>query len=309
MKLFFNFVLLTQLQLSSIEKITAQTTLVKLVYLVVICMAESARILELAEHPIVRCFWCMNPRGQFCTTCLKNVASLAIDAYGKVIHGESQITKSIVKTDLHPADDFLIVAAMCLIKLSFMEHARDAAFGETRLRCQYLLQAAALLDFGSKHSQANSHISLLLVRIYTKLGAGSLAMRAYQRLGIKQIQGDTLGYMLFDRISALHPHPMSDGNSNADPCAQLLQMQKVYKKARKQFRKSIWTAFENGNYNSAFQFVETSNKLARSITAAMTVVELGKIKSITEPGADLDKTSIGYDILRKLPTHLFHCHN
>ncbi|KAI9744803.1 MAG: hypothetical protein M1818_001728 [Claussenomyces sp. TS43310] len=194
--------------------------------------------------------------------------------------------------------------AMALIKLSGAKPEAEVQFAEKDLAIQRLLQAAALLEFGTQRSKANPKFALMLVRLYFRLGAGSLAIRAYQRLGIKQIQGDTLGYMLFDRISTLHPHPVSGSSSiedDMDPSDQLRKMQGLYRRQREQIRTSIWRSFEHGSYDSIFQLMEVSDKLSRSTAAAMMTIELSRITRFIDPKAAQHKISLGYNTLSTDP--------
>jgi N-terminal acetyltransferase B complex non-catalytic subunit len=205
----------------------------------------------------------------------------------------------LLTTDKNPADDMAVVAAMCLIKLSGAPPSPVDTFSKDLKRpdLQRLLQATALLEHAASNSKANPELSLLLVRLYQSLGAGSLAMRSYNRLGVKQIQGDTLGYVLFDRISSLHPHSVTDEGDVVDPSTQLSNIQQVYRKFRGQISSNSWKSFEYGNYDSIFQLLEVNEKLSLSAASVMSTVERRRIARITGSSATIDTTSHGYDIL------------
>ena len=164
-----------------------------------------------------------------------------------------------------------------------------------------------MLEFAHTHSKPNPQILLLLTRLYSQLGAGSLAMRAYGRLGLKQIQGDTLSYTLFDRISSLHPHTVDDSSATEearDPSKQLKKLQRIYRGFRNQIITNSWRSFEHGSYDSIFQLMEVSGKLSRSMTSAMSAIELRRIDRLTQPNAVLTPNSHGYDVLRKFKCHV-----
>jgi len=214
------------------------------------------------------------------------------------------IAKRLKSTDQHPADEWAIIAAMCLVK---MARCKPWAPNEphdmfSRPDTQQLLRATLILEFAHTHSKPNPQILLLLVRLYSQLGAGSLALRAYGRLGLKQIQSDTLSYTLFDRISSLHPHTVDD-NSTAeeagDPPKQLKKLQRIYRSFRNQIITNSWRSFEHGSYDSIFQLMEVSSKLSHSVTSAMSAIELRRIYRLTQPNALLTPNSHGYDVLRK----------
>jgi N-terminal acetyltransferase B complex non-catalytic subunit len=236
------------------------------------------------------------------------VAQDAIESYQCAIDDDGRITKTLLTTDRHPADDFCVIAAMCLIKLSLM-HAEDGLETLRNIRISYILQATSLLEYAWTHSKSNFQISLLLIRLHCYLGCGSLAMRAYQRLSLKQTQFDTLSYTLFDRISSFHPHPFGhspDGSTQFKTAVEHLQkQQKLYRTARDHVTKNVWTSFKHGSYNSIFEIREVSETLSHTLSGAMSVIESSKVSRLTEK-TPLTAISGGYDILRK---SIFSCWN
>ena len=247
------------------------------------------------------CPSCSKPCGRFCATCLRRLAQDAIQSYQCAIDGDGRITKTLLTTDRHPADDFCVIAAMCLIKLALM-HAEDGSETLKHIRTSHIFQGASLLEYAWTHSKSNFQISLLLIRLYCYLGCGSLAMRAYQRLTLKQVQLDTLSYTLFDRISSFHPHSFChspDGSAQfKTPVEHLQKQQKLYRTAREHVTRNIWTSFKHGSYNSIFEIREVSEALSHTLSGAMSVVESRRVSRITEK-TPLTASSGGYDILRK----------
>ncbi|ELR02124.1 hypothetical protein VC83_06962 [Pseudogymnoascus destructans] len=267
------------------------------------------------------CAWCGNKRYVWCERCQKaNVMRLVRDystamkgfniggpwVEGRPIGIPNHL--KLLSTDTHPLDDMAIMAAISLIKLTATPYSRYWAKPdefEIRHGHQRLIQAAALLEFAHSKSAANTQILLLLVKLYSMMGAGSLALRAYNKLNIKQIQGDTLGYIIFDRISSLHPHPVQDEiNGTAqtlDPAANIANVQRMYGNVRTQINNNCKRSFEAGSYDSVCQLVNASDKLSRSIGTAITVIELRKIVRMTDQNAVLTKQSQGYDLLPSDP--------
>lgn len=300
---------LTSLQLTTSSKITASINSCKLQYLLT-NSAPAVYRKEKMVNPALRykeqiftCPSCRKRCGLFCDSCLEEQALIFMISYGSAVNDGGRISKTLLPTDSHPADDFCILAAMCLMKLAgctpfYVDRCAKPLEG-TQL--SHLLQAIVLLQYAWSHSKSNSRISLLLVRLYSYLGCGSLAMRAYQRLGIKQIQHDTLAYTLFDRISSLHPHPFAqyDSSKMPSPIDHLVEHQKVYKTFAAQIRKNSFRSFEHGSYDTIFQLMEVTERLSHSKAAILTVVESRKISRLTEPGVALTMRSHGYDILRR----------
>jgi N-terminal acetyltransferase B complex non-catalytic subunit len=191
---------------------------------------------------------------------------------------------------------------MCLIKLALASTEGSEPLASTK--ASYLLQATALLEYALTHSQPNFQMSLLLIRLYYYLGCGSMAMRAYQRLRLKQIQLDTLPYVLFDRISTFHPHPfthtVSDSPPYRTPIESLQKQQKIYRSSRDQINRNLWLSYKHGSYNSIFEIKEVSHTLSRTLSAAMSVVESRKIFGLIPSNPESSSSDGGYDVLREL---------
>jgi N-terminal acetyltransferase B complex non-catalytic subunit len=256
------------------------------------------------------CGWCseaFNSKAESCDYCLRHIIIQALHAYGSAIDDHENVGQKLLPTDKHPADDWAILAAMCLLKLAgcrVCTVGQDQSLFQNK-DVQHMLQAASVLEYAHSNSKANPHISLLLVRLYSHIGAGSLALRAYSRLGIKQIQGDTLSYVMFNRISSLHPHSItaefSGASEELDLAFHLEKLQHLYRGFKTQINANTWRSFENGSYDSIFQLMEASDALSRSITSAMSVIESRKVDRLTNPNYTMSRDSHGFDMLCELP--------
>jgi N-terminal acetyltransferase B complex non-catalytic subunit len=266
-------------------------------------MERESLVFEDSERGLV-CSVCLKLTGLSvwcCSFCLARLAQATMESYRRALGGDERITKTPPSADRHPADELCILSAMCMAKLSsrFYHHDENTLKNPAR---SYALQATVLLEYAWSHSKANFLISLLLVRLYSNLGCGSLAMRAYLRLGVKQIQHDTLAHYMFDGISSMHPHPFSsnpdDSSQRRSPIEHFEIQQKVYARSTDQISKNRWVSFEHSNYNSIFEFEEVGEKLANSLSAVMSVIESRKISRLAQPDIPLTASSCGGDILR-----------
>ncbi|KAH8815250.1 N-acetyltransferase B complex non catalytic subunit-domain-containing protein [Xylogone sp. PMI_703] len=266
----------------------------KLVYLLASSMPEYQRLknpkFQLKDFNTQEfiCKWCSKPCGLYCNFCLETLAHDFSSAYGSILQSAEHITTNLLSTDTHPADDLCLLAAMCLLKCAgctpyYLTPANKAS----AIYVSRMLQAALLLEYAWTHSKPDFQISLLLIRIYTHLGCGSLAGTAYKRLGIKQIQHSTLAYTLFDRISSLHPHDFTDTEHTTgdlkDPLHELVKQQSIYESAVTNSRKSSWQALEFGNYEPIIQFSDFAKRMGSSMSGVMSAVEHRKILRITQP--------------------------
>ncbi|KAL3417865.1 hypothetical protein PVAG01_10875 [Phlyctema vagabunda] len=308
--------------LTTASDITACVNKFKIIYTITCSISEHTRRIHNSTYSkvadvqrkgktkaVFQCAWCESSCQVYCKKCLATQARSSILTYGSAIDDNGRITSTLLPTDMHPADDLCIIAAMCLIKIAgilpYSEQYCKALRGKA---ASYLLRAALLLEYAWSHSKANAQISLLLVRIYTQLGCGSLAMRAYQRLGLKQIQLMTLSYTLFDRISSLHPHPFvhlqDDGAKIASPSNQLQNYLKVFKRFEGQVNTNIYKAFEHGNYDSAIQLFNAGFTIKHSLAVVSCFIELRKINRVLHPNDVLDLATDGFDMLPENPEHV-----
>ena len=204
---------------------------------------------------------------------------------------------NLLPTDRHPADDLIVLAAMCLTTIS-QNNDEDPDASISSKKNSGILQAAALLEYAVSFSESNFQIRLLLIRLYQYLGNGLLAMRAFDNLGLKQIQMDTLSYVMLDRIASFHPHEFSElGDSRfRGPLEAFKKQQKMIRGAPGQISRNSWLSYKHGSYNTVFELKEVSDKLGCTLASVMSVMETVKIKRLLPPkGLSND----GEDILRK----------
>ncbi|ESZ98846.1 hypothetical protein SBOR_0704 [Sclerotinia borealis F-4128] len=278
----------------------------KITYLAMSSISEHERrsspLHRSGEHSFT-CTHCSNPCEIYCNVCLEQLSKNSIAAYKSAMNDNGRISKSLLPTDRHPADDFCTLAAMCLMKLA-ISGSGDVDGSLKSKQVAHALQAAVFLEYGWSQSKSNSDFSLMLVRIYSSLGCGQQAMKAYLHLSLKQIQLDTLGYSLLDRISSLHPHPFvsaPDGSSdNLSPLDHFKNQRKMYRNSRFQVSNNTWKAFEHGSYNTIFQFQEFSGIISNTVSAVSSAVETRKISRLLKQHAPSDI----FDILPKNPEML-----
>lgn len=281
------------------HKITQHINSYKLRYLLLSSIPENAQRQNPGPGQEYTCVSCSKPCLQYCKACLQALAEETAKLYFCAVDG-GRHAWNLQLTDRHPADDLCVMAAMCLIKLSM---AKSHEVPEI----PYLIQAAIMLDYGTTHSNSNFQIRLLLTRLLQYLGLGAMAMSEYMELSLKQIQLDTLSFILFDRISSFHPHPFTpleeDSQPYKSPRETIKKQQKLYRTSRGHIGKNIWLSFKNGSYNSIFELKEVSDTLSRTIAAATSVVETRKIARLLELNSK-EPLDEGYDIIPKNPETL-----
>ncbi|MCJ1247485.1 hypothetical protein MMC30_004699 [Trapelia coarctata] len=114
------------------------------------------------------------------------------------------IGASLPASERRPGDDAAILAAMGCVHLYNM--------GEKRA----LLRSAVILEVLLSNSSHNYDALLLIIRIYFCLGAVSEGIGHYLKLDIKHIQYLTNSWVLFTRISTIHPHAVQSATPGSD---------------------------------------------------------------------------------------------
>ena len=107
--------------------------------------------------------------------------------------------KDLPATERRPGDDAAILAAMGCVHL--FNRGNEAA----------LLRCALILEVLLSNSSHNYDALLLIIRVYFALGAVAKGMVHYMKLDIKHIQYLTNSWILFTRISTIHPHSFGTG--------------------------------------------------------------------------------------------------
>lgn len=91
--------------------------------------------------------------------------------------------------------------ALCHVELS--EPRGNSPF----LRCIIILEVLVA------QSKCNYDALLVLIPLYLSMGMGSFAMQYYAQLSIKNVQNATMSWILYTRISTIHPlNPYQIGN-------------------------------------------------------------------------------------------------
>ena len=106
------------------------------------------------------------------------------------------LKQDIPVSDRRAGDDAAILAAMGCVRLYKSGSGHNEA----------LLRSALILEVLLAHSKHNYDALLLIIRIYIQLGLASKAVEHYMKLDLKHVQYFTDAWILFTRISTIHPH-------------------------------------------------------------------------------------------------------
>lgn len=207
------------------------------------------------------------------------------------------LAKDVAHTEYQPGDDACLLAVMGLVRLAEMTSEKENDDAVTRLP---LLQAAYLLEFLLSRSKHNFQALLLLVHVYLLLGAGSLAMKTFARLNVKNGQYDTIAHILFTRIASIHPHAASSllssdlERKDRDPLHALELATAFYRQSGSQLLRMKRLGLEKQSYASLKNLFGAQELLTLSFSKMMFVIERRRIKRLvkfTIDDEDLDIVS------------------
>ena len=190
-------------------------------------------------------------------------------------------------SDRRPGDDAALLAVMGLLRLY------DSNKKNSYTNNLALIRSIVVLEHMLSHSKHNYDALLLLVRLYMHLGAGSLAMERYSRLSTKNIQYATISWVLFTRISTIHPKstkmtsPSGTIQKNLDPLDDIAQMLHWYRTAETLGERSLHSMIENGLWNMSLNALDAKLSTSLSFTRLQLLIEEKRIQRFNGPSSDM----------------------
>lgn len=227
---------------------------------------EHAVVVGETGEPQLKCRFCSSTTTKNCKTCLESVTSAALSAY-KDLEKTPDALKGL---DKDPRVDLALIAASALLKLSGLRQSRTP----TKLPplsdadMSRLLQASIIIGTQVQKTPNEIPLRLLLVQLYLLLGCASLAYQTWVPMDVKRTIQDSLSPLFFDRISTISPGLFQQTRRLMEPLTS------YYGGClREPSPVKIWDAFNAGSYISILDMAGHSDRLRRSCTLAMTVVE------------------------------------
>uniref|UniRef100_A0A093V0Q6 N-alpha-acetyltransferase 25, NatB auxiliary subunit n=1 Tax=Talaromyces marneffei PM1 TaxID=1077442 RepID=A0A093V0Q6_TALMA len=172
-----------------------------------------------------------------------------------------------------PRDDLGLLAVMSLISLNENSDQEKVPSSE-------LVRSAAILEHLCENSPHNYQILLLLVRVYLLLGAGSIAMKTFSKLSVKQIQNETVAHNLYTRLATIHPlgaPPIEAEFKDFIPEVALGHAIGFYDHADRTTTRQRTTGLNLGSYANVEGTIELQESLRNSICRRMWALEARRI--------------------------------
>ncbi|PGH07686.1 hypothetical protein GX51_01695 [Blastomyces parvus] len=209
---------------------------------------------------------------------VENFVSRCLRIYRSTERPSQGVAPSTIESQ--PSDDLCLLAVMALIRL----HETNIAPKPEIAPHASLVQAAGLIENLLLKSPCNYEALLLLVRIYLLLGAGSLALKSFHKLSVKQMQYETVAHNLFTRLGSTHPHsaPPYDGlePKDYDPQTAMRQALSFYRNSEVATTYSRNVGLEHGSYVNVAGSIELQKSLKNSICRRMWALETRRIQRL-----------------------------
>ncbi|EED15274.1 cytoskeleton organisation protein (Dec1), putative [Talaromyces stipitatus ATCC 10500] len=175
-----------------------------------------------------------------------------------------------------PRDDLGLLAVTALIRLNDSQGQPSQEKPPTA----ELIRSAAILEYLCQNSPHNYQILLLLVRVYLLLGAGSIAMKTFSKLSVKQIQNETVAHNLYTRIATIHPlgaPPIEAEFKDFIPEVALSHAINFYDHADRTATRQRTMGLNLGSYANVEGTIELQQSLRNSICRRMWALEARRL--------------------------------
>lgn len=173
-------------------------------------------------------------------------------------------------SDLHmDCQTILLTAALSLAYSSAAEEDERNAAKHNQDKDTRLIQVTALLEYSLKTFEFDYPTILVLIRTYLLLGVGSLAIKHFESLNVKNVQYETIAYVLFTRLSTIHPHQVKtsdDGSLGPDPLAMAQTASSSFHRSAYSSIKNQERSLEWGTYGNLFEEMDIYDKAHRSMS-------------------------------------------
>ncbi|KAL5342593.1 N-acetyltransferase B complex non catalytic subunit-domain-containing protein [Aspergillus crustosus] len=207
---------------------------------------------------------------EFVSRCLKE--------YRQVERPDRSSAPSTIESQ--PSDDLCVLAAMGLLRFS----RNWVPSKQEEIPDVMLVRAAAILERLVVDSPHNYHALLLLVRLYLRLGAGSLALKTFSKMSVKQMQYETIAHNLYTRLATIHPHsaPPIDGAEYKDfnPQSAFVQAMIFYLSANVTSTRHRTNGLDYGSYVNVEGTIELQKRLKQSICRRMWALEVKRVQRL-----------------------------
>ncbi|ORY66556.1 N-acetyltransferase B complex non catalytic subunit-domain-containing protein [Pseudomassariella vexata] len=212
--------------------------------------------------------------GDKCEACFYSIAQACMHTYTISFKREQvPLRQALEEEELDPLTDLSIIGALCLLKLAGVDPVTSLA-KVSRIQTAdlpRLLQAIIWLDLRFQEAPHSTTLRLILVKLFTLIGCVSHAKLLWDKLDVKNVTLDSLGPLFSDRLSSIAPGLWAVSAHAWSPITPYI---KHYDKAfSNDIPANLRAAFEQGSYDSILGLLGLKDRLERSCTVVMAIVE------------------------------------
>ena len=180
-------------------------------------------------------------------------------------------------------------ADACFLSISALVRAFEQS-NEIR----HLLQAACLAETLLKYDACVHEARLILVYLYMRLGLGSLAMRMFDSLSVKEVQHDTVGHALFTRISLTHPYSTALTRKEAfDPSKRAYHALTFYTRCEERLAENEASVLDHRQTGMIFDLHELRDNLRSSLSRRIIHLEERRLERLVSNTDGEDTRQMG----------------
>lgn len=238
-------------------------------YLLTTCPQTLTHVASVVHGKGQLCKFCSKLSHFSCDHCLKAILEEAVATY-KDVSDDPKRDILLSQLEKDPLLDLSMVIGISLLKLSGLQQTsrslRTSPLEGTN--SSRVLQALLVLDHQLQQSPNDIPLRILVVHLYLLVGCASRAHQVWTPMDVKRMILDSLGPLLFDRICSISPALFHGSKSFSEP------LRNFYASATNDRAPTrVWDAFSAGSYSSILDIVDYDDKLRRSCTMVMSLVE------------------------------------
>lgn len=185
----------------------------------------------------------------------------------------SRISNYVEKTDGQPGDEYLLLAAHKLLPIP--EENESSRYVNTF----DVMQTIIILEAGLTLSPFNFQFKLLLIRLYTEIGALGRVGELFESLDIKHIQAATLSYLVLI--------PLFESGHHDALQSVLERISHLWQECDKEIPECISKALQHGSVNAATEFVLFREQLQHSTILAQAQIVEAQMELVRGAGGSL----------------------
>lgn len=150
---------------------------------------------------------------------------------------------------------------------------------ELEAGAEYLFYATYAAEMLLVYDEHIHEARLVLVYLYMRLGLGSLAMRMFSSLNVKEVQHDTIGHTLFTRLSITHPHMArwDHKDGTMDPSKRTIQALNTYVRCEDKLAETEASVLQHGQTGMLFDLQDLRDSLRDSLPRRIALLEHRRI--------------------------------